>query len=307
MFFGDAFAGSFFNFFATHPPLAERIRRLDPDFDGRFPEVVKLTASEADRRPLTAATARRAEAAVAVTAMGLDSPRDGAAASAEPVPALPSQSPLPSQSAVDPQRLEYSGRMVAGMPPMVAEAAREPSAARAVVFALLLSRDDAATRNRQMEILRERVEPHLCELTAKLAAPILGLRPEMRLPLASLTVPALKRFSQPQYVQFAGIVSALVAADGKVDLFEYCLQVMLSGCLDMHFGLKRAPAVRYRTTASVTRPAAMILSSLAYAGQSRPDEIDRAFQAGIQGRFPQAALVARPQCTLAALDSSWAN
>ena len=37
MFFGDAFAGSFFNLFATHPPLDERIRALEPDFDGRFP------------------------------------------------------------------------------------------------------------------------------------------------------------------------------------------------------------------------------------------------------------------------------
>jgi len=34
MFFGDAFAGAFFNPFATHPPLAERIRALEPDFDG---------------------------------------------------------------------------------------------------------------------------------------------------------------------------------------------------------------------------------------------------------------------------------
>ena len=37
MFFGDAFAGSFFNLFATHPPLDQRIRALEPDFDGRFP------------------------------------------------------------------------------------------------------------------------------------------------------------------------------------------------------------------------------------------------------------------------------
>ena len=36
MFFGDAFAGSFFNLFATHPPLEERIRLLDPNFDGSF-------------------------------------------------------------------------------------------------------------------------------------------------------------------------------------------------------------------------------------------------------------------------------
>ena len=30
MFFGDAFAGTLFNFFATHPPLERRIRALEP-------------------------------------------------------------------------------------------------------------------------------------------------------------------------------------------------------------------------------------------------------------------------------------
>ena len=34
MFFGDAFAGSFFNLLASHPPLVTRIRALEPDFDG---------------------------------------------------------------------------------------------------------------------------------------------------------------------------------------------------------------------------------------------------------------------------------
>ena len=45
MFFGDAFAGSFFRLFATHPPLDERIRALEPDFDGSFPPVEPVAAT----------------------------------------------------------------------------------------------------------------------------------------------------------------------------------------------------------------------------------------------------------------------
>ena len=45
MFFGDAFAGSLLNFFATHPPLAARIRAFEPGFDGRFPATQPLAAA----------------------------------------------------------------------------------------------------------------------------------------------------------------------------------------------------------------------------------------------------------------------
>jgi len=112
------------------------------------------------------------------------------------------------------------------MPPTLVEAAREPTSARAVILALLLSRADDAVRTRQMQMLQEQVEAMLYCQTRQLAAEAMKLSAEMRLPLVSLTIPALKRFSPPQYVQFRKIVSALVAADGKVDLFEYCLQVM---------------------------------------------------------------------------------
>ena len=49
MFFGDAFAGSFFRLFATHPPLDERIRALEPNFDGVFPPVEPVAATRRAR------------------------------------------------------------------------------------------------------------------------------------------------------------------------------------------------------------------------------------------------------------------
>ena len=64
MFFGDAFAGSFFNLLATHPPLPVRIRALDPDFDGRFPQVEPVAvadeAVQAESRPTRPALLRPA-------------------------------------------------------------------------------------------------------------------------------------------------------------------------------------------------------------------------------------------------------
>src|SRR5208282_3509511 len=39
MFFGNGMGESFFHLMDTHPPLAERIRAIDPSFDGGFPPV----------------------------------------------------------------------------------------------------------------------------------------------------------------------------------------------------------------------------------------------------------------------------
>jgi len=39
MFFGNGLRGAWFGIFATHPSLKKRIKLLDPNFDGPFPQV----------------------------------------------------------------------------------------------------------------------------------------------------------------------------------------------------------------------------------------------------------------------------
>ena len=50
MFFGNGMGESFFHLMATHPPLAERIRAIDPSFDGNFPRVSLAEAERAAPR-----------------------------------------------------------------------------------------------------------------------------------------------------------------------------------------------------------------------------------------------------------------
>ena len=136
--------------------------------------------------------------------------------------------------------------MIGEMPPPLLNAAREPFAAQAVIFALLLSRDDEAVRARQLQMLQTQIEPPLYRQTQQLAAAAQSLPATARLPLVDLTIPAIKRSSPQQYAQFRQVVEALVAADEKVDLFEYCLRTVLFSYLDVHFGLKKPPAFCYR-------------------------------------------------------------
>jgi hypothetical protein len=205
------------------------------------------------------------------------------------------------------EHLRHAGEMVQRIPPALLAAAREPFLAQAVIYLLLLSRDDKATWNRQAQLLQAQLDPPLYRQMQQLAAAILDLPAAARLPLADLTIPALKKCSAAQYGQFRQVVEALVAADGRVDIFEYCLRTVLLGYLDVHFGLKRRPPPRHRSVAAVAQPAMVVLSLLAYVGQQEPDDVRRAFVCGAQKLFPQAAILPRQQCTLQALDGALAE
>ena len=130
-----------------------------------------------------------------------------------------------------------------------------------------------------LQLLEAQIGPPLYQQTQQLAAAGQSLSEATALPLVNLSIPALKKSSPQQYVQFRQVVEALVDADHKVDLFEYSLRTVLFSYLDVHFGLKKPPAVRYRTIDAVAQPATVVLATLAYVGQSGSEEIERAFRA----------------------------
>jgi Zn-dependent protease with chaperone function len=300
MFFGDAFAGSFFNLFATHPPLVQRIKRWDATFDGQFPEThqVEVSPDSIEGPALAGGSGEIAAGAVVASLSG------GAAAA----PAAAHVRNIAQQiGRPDTEHLDHAGRLREAIPPMLLTAAREPSVARAVVYALLLSRDDLAARTQQLALLQRAIEPALYRETLQLAAVAQELAAASRLPVVDLAVPALKRASPQQYAEFRRNVEALVTADGKVDLFEYCLRTVLFSYLDVHFGMKKPPAVRYRTVAAVAQPAAAVLSTLAYVGQNEPDAIGQAFQAGAQTLPVPITILPQDQCTLKAFDAALAE
>ncbi len=200
------------------------------------------------------------------------------------------------------EHLDSATQMIAGLPPLLLSAAREPFAAQAVIFALLFSRD-GPVRSKQLAQLQSLVEPPLFRETNQLAAEVQLLPPTARLPLVDLAMPAIKRLSPQQYATFRQVVNTLINADCQVDLFEYCLRTMLFSYLDVHFGLKKPPAVRYRTVDAVARPLVVVLSALAYVGQDQPDDILKAFQAGAKC-LPGATLLSLSECTLEKFDAA---
>ena len=301
MFFGDALMGTLFNIFATHPPLAARIARLDPTFDGTFPAVSALAEELSP-----------AEVAGAVVPPTQQGAAAAAAAFAEAAAAQPGRARTIS---VDPHgmmgqvgrpgaaHLAYAATMTASLPPPLVAAARESYSARALVYALLLSADEA-TRNTQLQRLQQRAEELSCRQTLQILGQLTDLPEEARVPLVDMALPSLKQLSPSQYASFRDHVETLIEVDGKIDLFEYMVRTLVLNRLDIQFGLSKPAAPRYRAITPILQPLVTVLSTLAYAGQDTREAAAAAFGQAVALLGKEAAILSREQCTLSALDDA---
>ncbi|MED5262344.1 MAG: M48 family metallopeptidase [Myxococcota bacterium] len=266
LFFGQALGRSLF---ATHPPLEERIRRLDPEFSS-----VKGVA-DGEAGPST-------KGDVAGFAPGDSRPIDVVEQVGRPTPA----------------HLGYAASLLADLPEVILNAVHEPYGARAVVYGLLLDRDESM-RRAQLADLEEHADPGVARLTAELVLPMSDLSPESFLPLVDLLVPALRRLSGDQYALFNANVDRLIRSDDRIDLFEWTLQRLLRTHLRPHFEPTAPARIRFSSLAAVRGPCAVLLSALAAAGSAG----DRGFEKGasILGLSGLQRLRG-PECGLAAMD-----
>ncbi|MHC4402120.1 MAG: M48 family metallopeptidase, partial [Planctomycetota bacterium] len=198
MFFGSAFGSFSSRLFATHPPLVERIQRIDPQFDGEFPTVKKLSKKQAKAE--AAKKAKRKPLRPLGTGPGGAIPID-------PTGVLDKVG-LPGAA-----QLAFAAALLEDLPDPIREAAREPYGARAVVYTVLLDRD-AEVRKNQLAALRERAEELSYRETERLIPLVDQLPDEARIPVVELTFPALRELSPSQYSTFRDNVQALVDADG---------------------------------------------------------------------------------------------
>ena len=215
MFFGRATSG-FSAMFSTHPPLAERIKRIDPSWDGGFPEL----PGPGEGAPGTVGPPGASGFAGGET--------EGAAG-----PALADavgQVGQPTSA-----HIAYAGALIDRLPEALVAAAHEPYGARALIYALLLDRDEGP-RRLQLAHLEAAADDGVYEETVKLARLVDRLDPTMRLPLVEIALPALCALTPWQYELFRKNLVELVEADEMLDLFEWSLQRILLRDMQGRFG-----------------------------------------------------------------------
>ena len=100
------------------------------------------------------------------------------------------------------------------------------------------------------------------------------------------------------------MIDALVAADNKMDLFEYTLKAVLLRDLDIYFGLAKPLTVQYMALSAVRQPIAAVLSYLAYAGHDTTADTESAYAAAMGTLGLPDAMLANSACTVQSFDQA---
>ncbi|MBA2661228.1 MAG: M48 family metallopeptidase [Bradymonadaceae bacterium] len=316
---------------ATHPPLQDRIRRVDPSFRGEFGliEAGAQLASSASAAPGHNLVQPMAAMAMAVAATAPSStPSNFAPAPSKFAPAqapqgAPQGAPQAAPQAAQQEysfrpeqvvdqighataaHLAYSSALLRGLPDEVRSAMHDPFGAVALMYTLVLDADLSA-RQGQGQILSELVDQAQLRETQRLWKFVAVLDPNARVPLIDLSIPALRKMAPDQYQHFARVMTRLIYADGKVTLFEFVIQKVLRHRLDASFGRADARMVNFHAFTPLRHDCNVLISALAHVGQEVRAEAVHAHGLAMQ-RLPglspgELGLLAPDQCGLDLLD-----
>jgi len=287
IFFSDAIRRLrlFTGLFRTHPPLGDRIRKLEPQWDGEFTEV-----------------------ALPEIADGMSTPPDA------PVDELNAFAEAPTEEAVSqaiehigsprPEQITFARSLHAALPDLWIHAVHQAPMAQAMVFGLLLAHDEVLLGTELMRVA-ELTDPQTVDLALRFHSEAGDRSSAEKIALVDMAMPTLRSLSIGEYRRFREVVDALMQSDERIDLFEYTLSRMIQRHLMRYFEGAGPTAVRFRSLRVLVPDARVLISTLARVGSRTEEEAEHAFRHGaktLQLKESAGALLPSGECTLGSVD-----
>lgn len=247
-------------FFATHPPLLERLARLG--FTLSNTELGKLAVNMSD---VSGDTSWSIEPAVGFAA-------------GHQATETESQAPGPLHDVA----LDMAGSTITKIPQALYEAVHETDAAINAIIAMLLDPDEKL-RVKQIALIDQQQN----EFTS---APIMlywqqvnRLATELHLPLLELAFPAFRRLTWQQQMGFIDLVDGLITMDDTINSFEYLLSRLLMQ------SMRESQRPRRRVSYSLKQKLdhyryelGIVFSVLAEFGHASKEAAQQAYISGLQ-------------------------
>ncbi|MFO1390153.1 M48 family metallopeptidase [Cellvibrio sp.] len=260
MFFGEG-AHGLFSAFATHPPLSERIKKIDPRWDGNFAHIDvyeenentyikegRLSDTDIDYSPLEFSTPKTATAFVATVDQVLQTIGQ------------------PNKS-----HLAYAHQTLNAISEQLRNAAHNPWDAQALMLGLLLDKNPEK-QDLQWDALSALFSEIQIQTIKPLSLQASLLDANLRLPLLELSLPTLKTLSVQQYEVFRSAMARLIHTDEHIDLIEWSFFKIITHNLEPKRGNHRLADL-----AQLKNEARTLLSVIANAGANNKANAQAAF------------------------------
>ena len=229
--------------FSTHPPINERIRLIDPAFDGIIPDVVpvQLVANE---------------------------PTSGfAPASHVTAPPLPIETrAVPTDLQIQ-DSLGFRGQIHDAL----RSASQDPVSAMGLVLGLVLRRDPAM-RSAQLEKARGLAGGEVAREASRFEPVLRGLPAGSRVPLLDLSMPALRQLSPEQEALFR-----LAITQVGYDAEDGLIVLLIQASMRRYLSKEKNPVSRAGDLASAC---GLVLSAVVRTSSESPEAQARAYQLG---------------------------
>jgi len=257
---------------ATHPPLLERIRALDPLFQPaefhavRKTLVAKSVAPEPKRGSLQPSTASKLESLIAT---GIAVPEH-----------IEQQVGNPGV-----EQLDWAHLLHVSLPETMLSAAADASAAAGLMFALALD-DNAEASARQQKYIAAQLGERIANSVTYWVPQVRALNAAQRQPALLRLLPALRQQTHAEKLALLACLNALLQREGAVSLQNYTLRKLAR--LHLHEGVTPPPLPGRAQVQAYRDELTLLFAVLAQSGHSDLQQARQAYHAGLSQLFPQA-------------------
>lgn len=252
-FFSNALSNKISSLFSTHPPLAKRIKQIDPSWAGQF-DKVKLS----NKPPLLAEQDPNKSSVSAFADSTNDSPNISNSSTQDLIAGVGQVSGLQIKMAKD---------YLAAIPNKIKSLVHSTQGAQAFIYALLLTETPANeddSHAKQWRYLQAYLPENLFDLTEQAYASVCKLAVQHRLPLVEMALPQLREMPESRYESMLEQMRFLVFSDNKLSIFEWAITNIVAQYLHTEFTNADHDQVKYKSTGAVQQHIEVIMSALMY-------------------------------------------
>ena len=259
--------------FATHPPLIERIKELDPGFQPSEFETARRRMNE-ERAMVEEEETARTSPEAAVRLGGL---LEGAVVL---TPAAVSQ--LVANPGTG--QVVQAQAMLESLPASFQRAARDPRQATALFLALAIDAVPEA-RERQLAFIHQQFGGDFCDVVKAMLAEVDALSAVQRMPALLQVFASLNQLARAERVELLKCLNGLLVRENRASVFAYALrklaQVQLQDNLD-----PRRRASGFLSAQGARDALQVLFSALAVQGSENEPDARRAYEAGMEILLP---------------------